>query len=418
MQLRNGVQTLDAYRPSFDPHSDIATVVFSHVQCVKTRASLALVSKLWRDASEPTAAYPRFFDLEGLEGELADRLLRVLDVYRVRSLEKQRALELIGVHKDRLCEYACVQMNFEVLKWARNELDLPLEPYPAAPVSDDVLVLRMLRAMCPELQKRWPVDTEPEDWVGVTIDRGRVVTLVLQGFGLTGAAEIGRLSALRQLILYDTQLTSVPAEIEQLTSLKWLDLGSNQLMSMPAKIGQLMSLEKLELLNNKLTSVPAEIGQLTSLKWLDLGSNQLTSMPAEIGQLTALRGLYLNNNQLTNLPAEIGQLMSLTELYLNDNKLTSVPAEIWQLTSLKELDLGQNQLTSVPAEVLQLTALTELSLHGNQLTSVPAEIWQLTSLRELYLGNNQLRSVPAAAAVKLIAAGCYVHLSDGVTFDE
>jgi leucine-rich repeat protein SHOC2 len=439
MQLGNGVHTLDAYRPSFDPHSDIATVVFSHVQCVKTRASLAKVSKLWRDASKPTAAYPRFFDLEGLEGELADRLLRVLDVYRVRSLDKERALELIGVHQDRLCEYACVQRNFEVLKWARNELNLPLEPYPAEPVSDDVLVLRMLRTMCPELQKRWPVDTEPEEWVGVTMDRGRVVTLVLQGFGLTGAAEIGRLSALRQLILYDTQLTSVPAEIGQLTSLKWLDLGSNQLTSLPAEIGQLtalreldlynnqltnlpaeigqlMSLEKLELLNNKLTNLPAEIGQLASLEWLDLANNKLTSLPAEIGQLTALRGLYLNNNQLMCMPAEIGQLMSLTELYLNDNKLTSVPAEILQLTSLKELDLGQNQLTSVPAEVLQLTALTELSLHGNQLTSVPAEIWQLTSLRVLYLNDNKLMCGPAAIC-ELRAAGCRVYLDDAVTYD-
>ena len=40
------------YQPSFDPHLDIATVVFSHVECVKTRRSLALVSKLWRDASK------------------------------------------------------------------------------------------------------------------------------------------------------------------------------------------------------------------------------------------------------------------------------------------------------------------------------------------------------------------------------
>jgi hypothetical protein len=37
MQLRNGEHVLDAYRPTFDPHSDIATEVFSHVQCVKTR---------------------------------------------------------------------------------------------------------------------------------------------------------------------------------------------------------------------------------------------------------------------------------------------------------------------------------------------------------------------------------------------
>ena len=58
MQLRNGVQTLDAYRPTFDPGLDVATLVFSHVQCVKTRVNLAVVSKLWRDASKPAAAYP------------------------------------------------------------------------------------------------------------------------------------------------------------------------------------------------------------------------------------------------------------------------------------------------------------------------------------------------------------------------
>ena len=72
---------------------------------------------------------------------------------RVRSLEKERALELIGVHKDRLCEYACVQRNFEVLKWARNELDLPWAPYPAEHVSDDVLVLRVLRETWPTLKQ-------------------------------------------------------------------------------------------------------------------------------------------------------------------------------------------------------------------------------------------------------------------------
>ena len=64
MQLRNGKHVLDAYRPTFDPHLDIATVVFSHVQCVKTRHSLALVSKLWRDASKPAAAYPLRFDFD------------------------------------------------------------------------------------------------------------------------------------------------------------------------------------------------------------------------------------------------------------------------------------------------------------------------------------------------------------------
>ena len=174
----------------------------------------------------------------------------------------------------------------------------------------DVGVLRAWRAMCPELQRWWPEDERPEDWSGVEMENGRVVELNLVERGLTGAvpAEIGRLSALRELHLYGNQLTSVPAEIGQLTSLR-----------------------KLVLTNNQLTSVPAEIGQLTSLRELYLSSNELTSVPAEIGQLASLELLSLNGNQLTSLPAEIGQLTSLTRLSLNGNQLTSVPAAFREL---------------------------------------------------------------------------------------
>ena len=62
MQLRSGKRKLDAYQPTFDPNLDIATVVFSHVQCVATRLRLATVSKVWRDASKLAAGYPRRFD--------------------------------------------------------------------------------------------------------------------------------------------------------------------------------------------------------------------------------------------------------------------------------------------------------------------------------------------------------------------
>jgi leucine-rich repeat protein SHOC2 len=249
----------------------------------------------------------------------------------VRSLGKERALELIGVHKDRLCEYACVQRNFEVLKWAHNELNLPWAQYPPGQhVSDDVLVLRMLRAMCSKLQERWPEAARPEDWEGVTMEDGRVVKLDLMWIGLTGA---------------------VPVEIGQLTSLKVLYLGGNQLTSVPAEIWQLTSLRKLHLGGNQLTSVPAEIGQLTSLRELHLGGNQLTGVPAEIGQLTSLRELVLSGNELTSVPAEIGRLTSLRELHLHGNRLLSVPAEIGQLTSLQVLDLSDNELTSVPAAI-------------------------------------------------------------------
>ena len=182
--------------------------------------------------------------------------------------------------------------------WDSREL---LEP-PKETFDDegDVGVLRTWRAMCPELQERWPEAARPEHWDGVTMENSRVVNLKFYAFGLTGAvpAEIGRLSALMTMSLIDNQLTSLPAEIGQLTSLEVLYLSDNQLTSLPAEIGQLTSLKLLWLCRNQLTSVPAEIGQLTSLTVLDLDDNQLTSVPAEIGQLTSLEELDLEANQL------------------------------------------------------------------------------------------------------------------------
>jgi leucine-rich repeat protein SHOC2 len=160
--------------------------------------------------------------------------------------------------------------------------------------------------------------------------------------------------------------------------------------------------------------VTIENGRVVKLKLENFGLTG--AVPADIGQLTSLTKLNLNRNQLTSLPAELGQLTSLTRLDLFGNQLTSVPAEIGQLTSLEGLDLRYNQLTSVPAEIGQLASLRKLSLGGNQLTSVPAEIGQLMSLVELSLSGNQLTSLPAVR--KLRAAGCGVHLDDGVTVDE
>ena len=216
---------------------DLRAIVLSNVEHVETRQILAR-SSTFREAFSRPGALPRTFDYEGVAGDdIADHLVHVLGVDRVRSLGEERALELMGDEKDRLCEYACGR-NFEVLKWANNELDLPWAQYPPEPVSDDVLVLRMLREAWPPFKQYWRVDVGPKKWRGVTMENGRVVELQLTRMGLTGA---------------------VPAEIGQLTSLVKLQLSYNQLTSVPAEIWLLTSLEVLSLNNNRLTSVPAAI---------------------------------------------------------------------------------------------------------------------------------------------------------------
>ena len=130
MQLRNGKRKLDAYRPTFDPHLDIATVVFSHVQCVKTRVNLALVSKLWREASKPAAAYPLRFNFNAFPNMSASyclqdwtkrftRVLELLDNDEALSLPYKRVVRPLGDAAGAVCEDAARRGSVRLLKWAR-----------------------------------------------------------------------------------------------------------------------------------------------------------------------------------------------------------------------------------------------------------------------------------------------------------
>ena len=101
MSTQNNKRKLDdAYRPTFDPGLDIATVVFSHVQCVKTRDSLNRVSKLWRKASKTAAAYPLRFDFDAFPDMSTWTRRRVivglLDNDEALSLPYERVVGLLG----------------------------------------------------------------------------------------------------------------------------------------------------------------------------------------------------------------------------------------------------------------------------------------------------------------------------------
>ena len=108
--------------PTFDPGLDVATVVFSHVQCVKTRHSLALVSKLWRDASKPAAAYPLRFNLDAFPSTYFTRVIGLLDNDEALSLPYERVVGLLGENAEYVhfvCNSAARRGSVRLLKWAR-----------------------------------------------------------------------------------------------------------------------------------------------------------------------------------------------------------------------------------------------------------------------------------------------------------
>ena len=124
MSTQSGMWVPDTNRPIFDPNLDIATVVFSHVRCVKTRHRLALVSKLWRDASKPAAAYPLTFDLDAIPDmphwTRHTRVIRLLDNDEALSLPYERVVGLLGETAEDVCEYSATQGSVRLLKWTRE----------------------------------------------------------------------------------------------------------------------------------------------------------------------------------------------------------------------------------------------------------------------------------------------------------
>ena len=119
----------DTKQPIFDPGMDVATVVFSHVRCVKTRVNLAVVSKLWRDASKPAAAYPLRFDFDAFPACILGRggplIIRLLDNDEALSLPYERVVGLLGEAANEA--YATTLLcrgSVRLLKWTReNNLD-------------------------------------------------------------------------------------------------------------------------------------------------------------------------------------------------------------------------------------------------------------------------------------------------------
>ena len=141
--------SLTIQQPIFDPHLDIATVVFSHVQCVKTRLNLALVSKLWRDASKPAAAYPLRFEFDAFPDmrpwTRSTRIIRLLDNDEALSLPYERVVGLLGETAKYVCNYAAMRGSVRLLKWTReNYLDWNSDTCSAAASSGHLPALQYL----------------------------------------------------------------------------------------------------------------------------------------------------------------------------------------------------------------------------------------------------------------------------------
>ena len=281
----------------------------------------------------------------------------------------------------------------------------------------------------------WLTDEPIDNWVGITVEDGRVTKIRFACNLLVGSlpSSIGNLSQLKEIYFsnwaggcnkdsnYNEISGSFPVEFFNLTNLQIMDFRQNKMSgSIPSEFDNLQNLKVLDLFSNDLSgnipveiysltnlatlnfeqnwnitgSISSQIGNLINLEELSLTYNKISgNIPSEIGNLTKLRIFTADHNNISgSIPTEIGNLTNLTLLYLYLNELTgNIPSSIGNLINLEYLYLGGNNLTgNIPQEMGNLTKLDWFSLSANNLDGeISPEIGNLTNMRLCYLDRNQ-----------------------------
>ncbi len=97
---------------------------------------------------------------------------------------------------------------------------------------------------------------------------------------------------------------------------------SNQGIKAISKVLCLQShLKEIILNNNNIHTIPGDIKNLINLEVLNLSNNKITTIPPEMGRLVSLRELYINDNSITGVPLEIGNLYKLQIFNISNNPL-------------------------------------------------------------------------------------------------
>lgn len=194
--------------------------------------------------------------------------------------------------------------------------------------------------------------------------------------------EFGNLDLLTNVIIENGFLQALPTVIENLSLLRSLKLSKNKLKSLPSTFGKLANLQYLWLDHNEITSLPSTMSSLTSLITLDVQSNKLTSID-ELNGMTRLNNLYAQNCNIRYLPVNIPKLLNLNMSYNNLEDLFDI-GTLGIASSWKDFDFSYNQIDLIPPEIYTIvSSFQTFSVKHNQLTHLPKEIYYLQNYHDI-----------------------------------
>ncbi|XP_048132058.1 disease resistance protein RPV1-like isoform X2 [Rhodamnia argentea] len=188
-------------------------------------------------------------------------------------------------------------------------------------------------------------------------------------------AELGRLEALKELLIDGTSVEEIPLkgyskELETLSASNCLSL------SLPDGVGELAKLRRLSLRNCRwIRKLPESISQRGSpLEELDISGTGISELPDSFGNLKRLRVLKMDYCFIREFPSSIWRLQSLEEIHAAScrNLKGGIPGGIGNLENLRILRLRNSAISSLPPEIKHLSKLETLDvLHCDKLSELP-----------------------------------------------
>jgi Leucine rich repeat len=165
--------------------------------------------------------------------------------------------------------------------------------------------------------------------------------------------------------------TVLPA-IGKLTKLKSLTFSGGYLpIELPSEIGNLTCLKRLRIYNLKFDSLPESFGNLVNLEDAML-CGDMKSLPNSISNWKKIKSIYLAGNMFEKIPECLFNIPSLQSLDLSRNDLLEIDPRIAELSELEELNFeGNTLLRTLPDALCQLQKLRELEVENTLISALP-----------------------------------------------
>jgi len=267
---------------------------------------------------------------------------------------------------------------------------------------------------------RWANQHDVDDFPRDRDTLKTIKELVISDLSLyTIPIELFYLTQLEKLRFFNTKIEAIPKEINLLVNLKSFSIYYNEnILKLPSTLGELSKLEELIIYKSSLDNLPKEIGKLSNLIVFELSYElSIKSLPTEFGNLKNLQELTIVRTNIETFPKEFKNLKKLTYVYFENNQIREFPSFLTDNKSLIKLVLSEDKISSIPKDIKHLKYLKMLHLHGN-LETLPNEICHLEDLMSFNIWQfNPLKSLPKDMK-KLISRGDLMKGSIVIEYDS